>query len=149
LSAVPAVTTNVPPKKRRRKMINRINKTEAVSPVIGAILMVAITVILTAVIAAFVFGMSGQIQTTKVVAVTETRVNTSAISITYIGGQDAGSLLGIAASVDGGSNTWINGTPVAVGSVTSVVAKSPGNNRVVVTGYFDDESMRVISQTTL
>ena len=35
---------------------------EAVSPVIGVILMVAITVILAAVIAAFVFGMAGNIQ---------------------------------------------------------------------------------------
>ena len=125
------------------------NNEQAVSPVIGVILMVAITVILAAIIAAFVFGMSGQIQKTKVVAVTETRINTSAVSITYMGGQDAGSLLGIAASVDGGSNTWINGTPVAVGSVTSVVAKSPGNNRIVVTGYFNDGSTQVISQTII
>ena len=43
---------------------------EAVSPVIGVILMVAITVILAAVIAAFVFGMSGNISKTKIVAVT-------------------------------------------------------------------------------
>jgi flagellin-like protein len=35
---------------------------KALSPVIGVILMVAITVILAAVIAAFVFGMSGEIQ---------------------------------------------------------------------------------------
>ena len=35
------------------------NNEEAVSPVIGVILMVAITVILAAVIAAFVFGMAG------------------------------------------------------------------------------------------
>ena len=38
---------------------------DAVSPVIGVILMVAITVILAAVIAAFVFQMSGDIDTTK------------------------------------------------------------------------------------
>ncbi len=50
-------------------MVTRKND-EAVSPVIGVILMVAITVILAAVIAAFVFGMSGNISKTKVVAVT-------------------------------------------------------------------------------
>ena len=43
---------------------------DAVSPVIGVILMVAITVILAAVIAAFVFGMAGNISKTKVVAAT-------------------------------------------------------------------------------
>ena len=43
---------------------------EAVSPVIGVILMVAVTVILAAVIATYVFGMSGNVQKTKVVAAT-------------------------------------------------------------------------------
>ena len=43
---------------------------EAVSPVIGVILMVAITVILAAVIAAFVFGMSENIPENKEVYVT-------------------------------------------------------------------------------
>ncbi len=38
---------------------------DAVSPVIGVILMVAITVILAAVIAAFVFGMGSNVGTTK------------------------------------------------------------------------------------
>ena len=62
---------------------------EAVSPVIGVILMVAITVILAAVIAAFVFGMAGNIQKTKVVAATEYRANASLSLVTYQGGQDA------------------------------------------------------------
>ena len=43
---------------------------EAVSPVIGVILMVAITVILAAVIAAFVFGMGSNVQTQKTVGST-------------------------------------------------------------------------------
>ncbi|WP_054847863.1 type IV pilin [Methanoculleus chikugoensis] len=51
-------------------MMNFRENEEAVSPVIGVILMVAITVILAAVIAAFVFGMTGNVQTTKTVAVT-------------------------------------------------------------------------------
>ena len=74
------------------------NNEEAVSPVIGVILMVAITVILAAVIAAFVFGMAGNIQKTKVVAATEQRVNASYVTVTYQGGQDAGTLNGIAFS---------------------------------------------------
>ena len=62
---------------------------EAVSPVIGVILMVAITVILAAVIAAFVFGMSGNINKTKVVAATAQQPDATHISITYQGGQDS------------------------------------------------------------
>ena len=44
------------------------NNTEAVSPVIGVILMVAITVILAAVIAAFTFGIGSDTQKTPVAA---------------------------------------------------------------------------------
>lgn len=44
------------------------NNKEAVSPVIGVILMVAVAVILAAVIAAFVFGLSGDTQKTPVAA---------------------------------------------------------------------------------
>ena len=42
--------------------MKKLEKTEAVSPVIWVILMVAITVILAAVIAAFIFGMSGSVK---------------------------------------------------------------------------------------
>src|SRR5512137_2067625 len=77
-------------KKVQRIMVTRKND-EAVSPVIGVILMVAITVILAAVIAAFVFGMSGNISKSKVVAVTAQQPDANTITVTYQGGQDAGS----------------------------------------------------------
>ena len=64
---------------------------EAVSPVIGVILMVAITVILAAVIAAFVFGMGGNL-TTAPPSVSITAASNSAesgadIVIKHIGGE--------------------------------------------------------------
>ncbi|MGD1003854.1 MAG: type IV pilin N-terminal domain-containing protein [Methanoregulaceae archaeon] len=62
---------------------------DAVSPVIGVILLVAITVILAAVIAAFVFGMAGNIQKTRVVAATASTQG-STITVTWQGGQDNG-----------------------------------------------------------
>jgi len=68
---------------------------EAVSPVIGVILMVAITVILAAVIAAFVFGMSGNISKTKTVALTVQKESGAAITIMNNGGQDAALLTGL------------------------------------------------------
>src|SRR5665647_1096452 len=97
---------------------------EAVSPVIGVILMVAITVILAAVIAAFVFGMSGNIQKTKVVSATLTRPNSTAVTSTYQGGQDASALLAISWSSNSGAVTWQNGsspaaTPLPVGNSIS------------------------------
>mgnify|MGYP001636570674 CR=1 FL=1 len=85
---------------------------EAVSPVIGVILMVAITVILAAVIAAFVFGMAGQISKTKVVAATAQQTTADSIVLTYQGGMDASSCVGIVWTSDAGS-----GATVTMGSV--------------------------------
>ena len=138
---------------------------EAVSPVIGVILMVAITVILAAVIAAFVFGMAGNIQKTKVVAATEKRVNTSYVTVTYQGGQDAGTLYGIAFQVDGANATPTmygqnqvsqnevypaSGQSVLpVGSSVTLSATNPGKNHVVGIGVFTDGTNQVIVDTTL
>ena len=65
------------------------NNEEAVSPVIGVILMVAITVILAAVIAVFVFGMADNVQTNHNIVVTAKNVNSTAVMFTYQGGPDA------------------------------------------------------------
>ena len=74
---------------------------EAVSPVIGVILMVAITVILAAVIAAFVFGMAGNISKTKVVAGTAQQPDANHIVLTYQGGQDDASISWLKFTVNG------------------------------------------------
>jgi archaeal type IV pilus assembly protein PilA len=145
---------------------------EAVSPVIGVILMVAITVILAAVIAAFVFGMSGNIQKTKVVSVTGTRANANDLQVTYAGGQDAPSLNEISWQVNGaqavataGSGNvtgWMfkpTGTtfpatevsPAAalpVGSGLTITAATP-NSHVVGVGHFNDGATQVIFDTYL
>ena len=78
-------------------MVTRKND-EAVSPVIGVILMVAITVILAAVIAAFVFGMSGNISKTKTVAITAQKVDSGNITIMNNGGQDGAILIALNAT---------------------------------------------------
>jgi flagellin-like protein len=143
---------------------------EAVSPVIGVILMVAITVILAAVIAAFVFGMAGNIQKTKVVAATASRLNTGNIVVTYNGGQDSASLIsinwqvngaaaagtaGVVNSTGGMANGYSNGgaattptsTPLNVGSSATLTA--PLNANVIGTGYFMDGSYQVIYQSKI
>jgi flagellin-like protein len=65
---------------------------DAVSPVIGVILMVAITVILAAVIAAFVFGMAGDMDSQKeVYATAKISTNSSGntwLIVTLQGGKD-------------------------------------------------------------
>lgn len=74
-----------------RYMKNRMKITkndEAVSPVIGVILMVAITVILAAVIAAFVFGMGTPQKTPTVnMQLQRAQVGIGYINITHSGGE--------------------------------------------------------------
>jgi flagellin-like protein len=85
-------------------MLNFKQNEEAVSPVIGTILMVAITVILAAVIAAFVFGMSGNMGTTKTVAATASQ-NGDDIVVNYKGGADASTLNYLKITVKDGAFT--------------------------------------------
>jgi archaeal type IV pilus assembly protein PilA len=130
------------------------NNEEAVSPVIGVILMVAITVILAAVIAAFVFGMAGNISKTKVVAATVQQPDAQHITVTFQGGQDAGSFQYGNVTIDATVATWQNSTgsassvlPANVGGFVTANGASgafAGKDHVIVVGYFTDGSQQVI-----
>jgi flagellin-like protein len=129
---------------------------DAVSPVIGVILMVAITVILAAVIAAFVFGMAGNISKTKVVAVTGQRMGNN-VTFTYQGGQDANSLALINftnSTVPTTVNTMLGagatvGSPgvLPVGTTYSIV--EPLGSQMTGVGYFTDGTQQVIYSQTI
>jgi flagellin-like protein len=126
---------------------------EAVSPVIGVILMVAITVILAAVIAAFVFGMSGSVQKTKTVAATAQQTTADKIVVTYNGGQDSGTCTGIYWTVysETGSTieagTWMGestGTTALTVGYSMTLDATAGKDHVVGTAHFADGSNQVI-----
>ena len=70
-----------------KKWLNIRRDEKAVSPVIGVILMVAITVILAAVIASFVFGIGSKAPKTAPTVQFTASANSSAIVITDTGGQ--------------------------------------------------------------
>ena len=116
---------------------------EAVSPVIGVILMVAITVILAAVIAAFVFGMAGNVSKTKLVAITAARPSSTHVMITNMGGQDAGNIASLALTGDF-STTSLAPT---VGSTRQVIVVSGAKAHVIVTGTFNDATQQVLLDT--
>lgn len=120
---------------------------DAVSPVIGVILMVAITVILAAVIAAFVFGLAGTTGTTKNVAVTGSQTNATAITLTYQGGQDADQVETLT------TNVWdADGTQIVTNDARSNpsvglswgVTGTTGRDHVVVTATFFDGTEQVV-----
>jgi len=123
---------------------------EAVSPVIGVILMVAITVILAAVIAAFVFGMAGNISKTKVVSVTLSRPSTTEVTATYQGGQDSSTLTGIVFNVDedaGVSTLGYTGGEVSLAIGKTDKFDADPNAHIVAVGYFTDGSQQVLIDT--
>ena len=132
------------------------NNEEAVSPVIGVILMVAITVILAAVIAAFVFGMAGNISKTKVIAATAQQPDGTHIVVTYQGGQDAGTFNGANVTItdsSGATPTFTVQAPgtaalgwlsPSVGSSQTATGSFSGRDHVVVTAWFTDGTQQVI-----
>jgi flagellin-like protein len=122
---------------------------EAVSPIIGVILMVAITVILAAIIAAFVFGMSGNINKSKIVAVSAQQIDSTHITVTYLGGQDSGSLELAMVNVtdDDGKFVKVDNLTNVVGNSVKATGKFSNNNHVVVVGHFVDNSDQVLLDT--
>jgi len=129
---------------------------EAVSPVIGVILMVAITVILAAVIAAFVFGMGSNIQGTKVVSISS-KIAGENIVLTVNGGTDLPTLSGLRITVNGTNvpsvdyNTITSTTTdslnkFSVGDIITIPDKNSG--RLLVVGKWNDGSEQVILDHT-
>ena len=132
-----------------------MNDEEAVSPVIGVILMVAITVILAAVIAVFVFGMAGDVQTTKVVTVTAKQVTNATDSyaqVTFQGGSDAADVEYINITLTdstGAEQPEGSLSNPEVGDTVYVAGATDGQDRVLVIGTFSDGTTQVLYDNTI
>ncbi len=125
---------------------------EAVSPVIGVILMVAIVVILAAVIAAFVFGMAGNVQTTKTIGVTVAQTNNSSMLLTFQGGKDAQLVQDLTARVTNETGVYAEKEwpkPPKVGDTVAVFLSNGylGRDHVVVVSNFTDGTTQVVLDT--
>ena len=93
-----------------------MKKNDGVSPVIGTILLVAITVVLVAIISAVVMGMTNDIGSSKVVGVQVTESQTpNTIFVTITGGANAGELSSISVYADSNSGTPASISPIVVG----------------------------------
>jgi len=122
-----------------------VQNEEAVSPVIGVILMVAITVILAAVIAAFVFGMTGNVQSTKNVAVTTSVNNTQHVVMTFQGGADAALVKNLTMTINSTPNSGCVIVDPEVGQSNGSTDKiTPGSAHVVIVANFNDGSSQVV-----
>jgi len=118
-----------------------------------ALIIIGITIIFAAIVAAFVFGMAGNIQHTKVVAVTAQNIGNN-IVITYQGGEDAASLQSISISINGAnagemsipSGSYRNSLAVGTSATFPVTGTY---NHVVAIGHFTDGTNQVIFDQTL
>ncbi|WP_342677428.1 type IV pilin N-terminal domain-containing protein [Methanofollis sp. UBA420] len=138
---------------------------EAVSPVIGVILMVAITVILAAIVGMFVLNMGNEMQGPKDIALTAS-TNSTAITIILQSGKDLSGLQEMSIKVNGSaveSGVVYNGNDTvdttdgilkpaedkkfSSGDVIILTDNSKGP--IVVAGKFADGDEKVILQKTL
>jgi flagellin-like protein len=119
---------------------------EAVSPVIGVILMVAITVILAAVIAAFVFGMAGGVQSTKVVQLTATKDAAGDITVTNMGGSDIATLQALSVSIAGVDK---GDGPTQIGDIVMIQGTDGTAERVLLIGKFSDGAEQILLDKTI
>ena len=120
---------------------------DAVSPVIGVILMVAVTVILAAIIAAFVFGMAGGITKTKSVAATAKQTGKTGVTVTWQGGQDNPLVKSYNVTMaDAATPQGVNLPPV-VGNSTTWGLGSSSQDHVVVVAVFLDGTFQVVLDT--
>ena len=129
---------------------------DGVSPVIGVILMVAITVILAAVIAVFVFNMTDDVQGSKTVAVTAklqgNGTEVDDVVITYMGGPDDDKLIKLSASVDGADPPVVFGSgdkPFVGEKDTFPTVGEETTHTVIVVGEFSDGNSQVLLDTIL
>lgn len=124
---------------------------EAVSPVIGVILMVAITVILAAVIAAFVFGLAGTTGTSKNVGITVAKSEETDFIVTLQGGTDLPQLNKLEyqtnetgfVEISRPSSGWAVGITRTITGYNATAATNTGV-RLIIRGTFTDGSQQVL-----
>ena len=139
------------------KMEKKIEKREikkdehAVSPVIGTILMVAITVILASIVGALSFGMSGSMSQLHIVVVTAEKLNSTAIDFTYAGGPSADFVQYLNVTVGGDPVNTTPNSQLAVGSTWTYTNTDntalPNQNHVIAVATFGDGSAQVVLDT--
>ncbi len=106
---------------------------EAVSPVIGTILMVAVTVILAAVIASYVFGLPTSIQKAKLMGSSvQLDATGEAILLSYYGGPDDISLTVINITAPNGT-IWYTSSTDGVLTISTATSPAPVKPRVGAT----------------
>jgi FlaG/FlaF family flagellin (archaellin) len=116
----------------------------AVAEVEGEMLMVVVTVLMAAIIAAMLFGLVSNLTSTKIIAITAVRNSSDYVILTNHGGKDVANLasVNVTGDVDPGS-VILNST----GSTQALKLTKTNNSHVVVVGNFTDGKYQVLLDT--
>jgi hypothetical protein len=117
------------------------NKILVIIAVIGVIFVVVL--IGAAITAAFVYGMAGDIQKTKIVSVTAQSQGDNII-ITYLGGQDAALVSDLNYGIGSTDQVWYS---PQIGDTRTVPGSSSARDHVLVSAGFSDGTEQVILDT--
>jgi len=126
-------------------------KNDGVSPVIGTILLVAITVVLVAIIAAVVMGMTGDVGTSHIVGIKAQDAQNSPgnISITFLSGSTAG-LTNLtvfnSTSTSGVIVTPSPGSSFVIGQ-SYLAPVGAGQQKITIVGVFSDGNQTLLTQS--
>ena len=126
----------------------------AVSESIGVVLVVALTVIMASIIAAYLFGMMSGVPQTHSIAVTATKTDPTHISVTYRGGPDQTNLGNLSIIWPDGTNQMVNLPKVGDVYTATNVGAGPqnvtaGKNHVVVTAIWKNNQTQVVLDTLI
>lgn len=133
--------------------MNGTNRESAVSEVIGVVLIVALTVIMAAIVAAYMFGMIPSIPSPRTIAFTASQQDSNHTIIVYHGGPDQASLVSL-------NITWPSGfrqlvTSPKIGDTYSAINPESGTNinvtsgkdHIVIAGTFANNVQQVVLDT--
>ena len=130
-------------------------KNDGVSPVIGTILLVAITVVLVAIISAVVMGMAGNVGTSHVVGVkvvqgTDAAADNKSLLVTITGGDTTG--LGNLTVYNGDKFVAVKeftsvGVPLNFTGTTTTNKLGPGSASISIVGTFADGNQTIYTGT--
>ena len=125
-------------------------KEDAVSPVIGTILLVAITVVLVAIVAAVVMGMVGNMSDQKDVGVI-VQPGDKSVLVTVSSGADANKLKNLSVFADAKQlSTGLNSTTtIDVGKPYNFTGATSGLAKITVSGEFTDNTTQVLYTGTV
>ena len=132
-------------------MVSKKNES-AVSENIATILIVALTVIMAALIAAYLFGMMSGVSQTRTLAVTASQPDTTHILVTYQGGPDQKILSNLTIHwPDGVTSQRIDfpkvGDSYVATNVGSVANVTSGKDHIVVSATFANNMSQVVLDT--